>query len=149
MAVTTPAVTFSDIISMELEPDHESHEHTGNRRFKRVNIGNDATKLTLKTTDAAVQKNFYKDLIVAGVTAIWRSVDRSVDINGAASGAADYATFTCTSMRVVEAVKVAASGDGKAQEFDLVLEPCQTSAGADPVMTYVVAPPPPEPEGGN
>ena len=141
-AMSTPSITLTDLLSMDLEPDHESHEHTGNKRFKRTNIGNDATKLVVKTTDAAVLA-LRKDAVVTSVTAIWRSVDRGVDANNLATGAADYVTFTCSAMRVAEAVKIAGGGDGKAAEYDVTLEACQTAAGADPTMTIVVGTPTP------
>ena len=138
---TTPALKIEDLLEMEVTLDHEAHKHFGNNRFPRKTIGNDATRIRIKTTDVRVVANYHKSKEVAGITCTWEGTASTIDENGDVTVNPGTYTFECTVGSVAEAVKITPAADGKPAEFEVTFEPAiKESDGTAPTVGLTFSP---------
>ncbi len=139
VAMTTPALTIGDIMSLENNFDPELHEHfTG--RFPRYTIGNDDTRVRFKTTDIAAL-GLVKGMKCAAVACQFEGTATAIDATGAITKATGTIGFTISDMEVLSALKIEkGEQDGAPGEIEVELRACvNEGTGADPTITFDVS----------
>lgn len=134
----TPAISIADVVDLEISLGAEMNDHFGGtNRQPRYSIGNDATKITLTTTDTAAL-GWVKGMQCTTLTCQFEGTATSVSAAGAVSkGTANTVGIIVSNVRVAEAVEIKSSSDGKPGEIKVVFEPAIVeTTGAEPTITY-------------
>lgn len=137
---TTPSLTITDVVDAQLIFNPTLHEHHGGKsRYATYTIGDDDTRITLKTTDSAAL-GWITGMTVSAVSISFAATETEITALGAQGAtitqAAGTIVATVSSMKVISPVKVSNGCDGKPAEFDVEFKACQSGTGADPTMTF-------------
>lgn len=139
---TTPAVTITDIVDLEFNFDPDMPEHFGSKRFPRYTIGNDNSRVILRTTDVAAL-GWFKGMEVTALSATFEATVSGISALGAqgATLTKDSGTFvfTISTARVISAFRISNGGGGQPAEYQVEFRAAIKEAdGTDPTLTVDV-----------
>lgn len=134
--ITSPALTFDDLVDAEYNFGAEILEHfNGNNHFPRINIGSLDVQIKFTTTDIrALQLGMGQR--VTGVTIEFKPTVTAVNpATGALTSAAGVISYVISDMQVNEPVVVSNDSSKAPAQFAVSLKAVMTAAGADPTIT--------------
>lgn len=119
----TGGPTITDLISVETTFDPELHEHFGGGgaagRFPRITVGNDNSRIKIKTTDIAAL-GCVKGMQFTSVTVTFEATATSVANTGAVSlGSANTIGMTLAPVRVVSSFQITNEATGQPGEIEV------------------------------
>ena len=135
-ASTTPAISITDVVDLDLSFDPELHEHFGgSNRFPRYTIGNDNTTIKLTTTDIAAL-GWVKGMEAATLVCTFEATSTLTANTGAVTKGSGTIGLTISNARVIESTRVKNGANGQPGEIEVTFRAAIVeSSGVEPTLT--------------